>query len=126
MPALFCLVRRLCLGGEQFVHRGAQGFGQVEGQGQGGVVFVVLNGVDGLAETPQALASSSWDRPRAFRRARIWLSTGSPPQLVPVPGQRPGEEVGGHHQGDQGVEELPPLAQQEHQGAQKQVPCPSP
>ena len=48
MPALF-FVWELCLGGEQFVHRGAQGFGQVEGQGQGGVVFVVLNGVDGLA-----------------------------------------------------------------------------
>ena len=42
--------RRISLGrGEQAVHRGPQGPGQGEGQGEGGVVLVVLDGVDGLA-----------------------------------------------------------------------------
>ena len=57
-------------------------------------------------ETPQALAAPPGTGP-GLSAGR---GSGCPrltPQLVPVPGQRPGEEVGGHYQGDQG-EELPP------------------
>ena len=40
---------------EQSVHRGFQHPGQAEGQGQGGVVFVVFDGIDGLAGNAAAV-----------------------------------------------------------------------
>ena len=94
--------------GEQPVHRHSQLPGQAEGQGEGGVVLVVLNGVDGLpghaAPPGQVLLG---DAPLLPQRPDLIFHSSSPSVLVLEPAQEDGVHQGCHHQPDKGCHRLP-------------------
>ena len=81
--------------GEQPVHRHSQLPGQAEGQGEGGVVLVVLNGVDGLpghaAPPGQVLLG---DAPLLPQRPDLIFHSSSPSVLVLEPAQEDGVHQG--------------------------------